>query len=84
MSHMIIAILIGLASSPALAITSDMPDQNIYSKEFKLLDAYSNGKLSAMEIKKDELFNGGGFTKADKNRNSSLSEDEYATYKYKV
>jgi hyperosmotically inducible periplasmic protein len=84
MRHTIIAILIGLTSAPALAITSDMPDQNIYTKEFKLLDANSNGKLSATEIKKDELFNDGGFAKADKNRNGSLSEDEYATYKSKV
>ena len=80
----ITALLIGLASAPVLAITSDMPDQNIYTKEFKLLDINSNGKLSAAEIKKDELFNGGGFAKADKNRNGSLSEDEYATYKSKV
>ena len=84
MRHTIIAFLISLASAPVSAITSDMPDQNIYSKEFKLLDANSNGKLSATEIKKDELFNGGGFAKADKNHNGSLSEDEYATYKSKV
>ena len=84
MCHIIIAVLIGLASAPALAITADMPDQNIYTKEFKLLDVNSNGKLSATEIKKDELFNGGGFAKADKNHNGSLNEDEYATYKSKV
>ena len=77
-------LLIGLASPPALAITSDMPDQNIYSKEFKLLDTDSNGKLSAAEIKKDELFDGGGFGKADTNNTRSLSKDEYATYKSKV
>ena len=77
-------LLIGLASSPALAITSDMPDQNIYSKEFKLLDTDSNGKLSSAEISKDELFNGGGFGKADTNNTRSLSKDEYATYKSKV
>jgi hyperosmotically inducible periplasmic protein len=84
MRYTMIAFLIGLASPPALAITSDMPDQNIYTKEFKLLDANINGKLSATEIKKDELFNDGGFAKADKNHNGSLSEDEYATYKSKV
>ena len=79
-----IVILISLVSLPALAITSDMPDQNIYTKEFELLDANNNGKLTATEIKKDALFNGGGFAKADKNQNGSLSEDEYSTYKSKV
>ena len=79
-----IVILISLVSSPALAITSDMPDQNIYTKEFELLDANNNGKLTATEIKKDALFNGGGFAKADKNHNGSLSEDEYSTYKSKA
>ncbi len=84
LKNVTISLVLGLASSPALAITSDMPDQNIYAKEFKLLDTNSNGKLSAAEIKKDELFNGGGFAKADKNRNGNLNEDEYATYKSKV
>lgn len=84
LKNLTISLVLGLASSPALAITSDMPDQNIYAKEFKLLDTNSNGKLSAAEIKKDELFNGGGFAKADKNRNGNLNEDEYATYKSKV
>ena len=73
-----------LASPPILAITSDMPEQNIYVKEFKLLDANGNDKLSATEVKKDALFNGNGFASADKNHNGSLSEDEYATYKSKV
>ena len=79
-----IVILISLVSLPALAITSDMPDQNIYTKEFELLDVNNNGKLTATEIKKDASFNDGGFAKADKNHNSSLSEDEYATYKSKL
>lgn len=84
MRQPIIAMLISLVSAPALAITSDMPDQNIYTKEFKLLDTNSNGKLSVAEFKKDALFDGGGFAQADKNRNGSLSENEYATYKSKV
>ena len=78
-------LLIGLASPPVLAASiDDMRGQNGYDNEFKLLDKDSNGKLSATEIKKDELFGGGGFAKADKNRNGSLNKDEYVTYKSKV
>jgi hyperosmotically inducible periplasmic protein len=81
----IITIIIGLASAPVLAVsTDDMRDQNGYNREFKLLDVDSNGKLNAAEIKKDELFNGGGFGKADTNNTGSLSKDEYATYKSNV
>ncbi|MGQ0442447.1 MAG: BON domain-containing protein, partial [Methylophilaceae bacterium] len=76
--------LTGLVSMPILAITPDPSDQNIYQREFKLLDADSNSKLSATEIKQDPLFDGGGFAKADKNRNGSLSQDEFATYKSAV
>ena len=49
-----------------------------------MLDTDSNGKLSAAEISKDELFDGGGFGKADVNKSGSLSKDEYAGYKSKV
>jgi hyperosmotically inducible protein len=84
MRHTMIAFFIAVTSAPVFAITADMPDQNIYTKEFKLLDVNSNGKLSTTEIKKDELFDDGGFAKADKNHNGSLSEDEYATFKSKV
>ena len=78
-------LLIGLASAPVLAASvDDMRGQNGYNNEFKLLDLDSNGKLSAIEIKKDELFDGGGFAKADKNHNGSLNKDEYTTYKSKI
>lgn len=75
---------IHLASAPALAVTPDLIDQNAYRREFMLLDLDSNGSLNATEIKKDHVFDGGGFAKADKNRNSALNKDEYATYKSKV
>ena len=65
-SFLLSGLSLSLASMPVLAITSDMPDQNIYTKEFKLLDTNNNGKLSATEIKKDELFNSGGFAKETK------------------
>lgn len=76
---------IGLQASPVLAVTMDeMRGQNGYEREFKMLDADGNGKLSAAEIKKDGLFDGGGFGKADKNHNGSLSQGEFAEYKSKV
>jgi hyperosmotically inducible periplasmic protein len=76
--------LTGLASPSVLAITPDPSNQDMYTREFKLLDVDNNEKLSAAEIKKDNLFNGGGFGKADKNHNGSLTKDEYATYKSAV
>ena len=80
----IFAILIGLASLPVLANFTDEINQTGYQREFKLLDADGNGKLKLSEIKKDELFDGGGFGKADKNHNGSLNQDEYATHKSAV
>ncbi|MDX1915837.1 MAG: BON domain-containing protein [Methylophilus sp.] len=55
--------------------------QSGYSQEFKALDSNGDGKLSATEVGKDTLFEKGGFAKADKNHNHSLSEDEYSAYK---
>jgi len=78
------AIVLGFMSMTALAITPDPADQSGYKREFTLLDVDGNGKLSASEIQKDALFDGGGFGKADKNGNKSLSENEYATYKSAV
>ena len=78
-------LLIGLVSAPVLAASvDDMRGQNGYDNEFKLLDKDSNGKLSAAEIKKDALFDGGGFARADKNHNGSLNKNEYTTYKSKI
>ena len=79
-----LGLVMGLASFSVFAITPDPSDQNIYQREFKLLDADSNSKLSASEVTKDPIFDGGGFGKADKNHNGSLTQDEYATYKSAV
>ncbi len=81
----ILIVTIGLQAAPVLAVTmEEMRGQNGYEREFKLLDVDGNGKLSAAEIRKDGLFDGGGFGKADKNHNGSLSQDEFAEYKSKV
>ena len=73
-----------LASAPALAVSVDEMNPNGYQREFKALDTDNNGKLSATEIKSDSLFDDGGFNKADKNHNGSLSENEFETYKSAV
>ncbi len=72
---------VGLISLPSLSVTVDDMHQTSFQKDFKALDIDGNGRLNATEIKKDELFNKGGFAKADKNHNGSLSENEYANFK---
>lgn len=75
------ALFFVLTSLPVFALTPDPADQNIYQREFKLLDVDGDGKLSAAEIKKDSSFDFKSFTLADTNHNGSLSLDEYATHK---
>lgn len=78
------AFVLACAHSSAYAMTPDAVNQTGYQREFKFLDADGNGKLSAKETSKDTLFDGGGFGKADVNRNRSLDADEFATFKSKV
>ena len=80
-----IGLAISLESLPVLAegLTDNMTQAN-YQNEFNLLDVDKDGKLSATEIKKDSTFDFAGFSKADKNHNGSLNQDEYATYKSAV
>jgi hyperosmotically inducible periplasmic protein len=70
-----------LISLPVFAGMTDEINQSNYQREFKFLDVDGNGKLSTEELKKDEVFDNGGFSKADKNHDGKLSEDEYASYK---
>ncbi len=79
------AILFALTSAPVLAAgLTENTTQSPYQKEFSVLDVEKDGKLSASEIKKDSTFDFAGFSKADKNHNGSLNQDEYATYKSAV
>jgi len=79
--YIFFTLLISMLSAPAFATLTDEINQSSYQRDFKFLDTDSNDKLSASEVQKDKLFEDGGFSKADKNHNGSLSEDEYATYK---
>lgn len=78
------AVALMCVQTSSLAMTPDAVNQTGYQREFKFLDTDANGKLSAKEVSKDPLFDGGGFGKADINRNQSLDADEFATYKSKV
>lgn len=66
-----------------LAITPELMNQTSYQREFNVLDANGDGKLTAAETVKDDIVKN-GFAKADKNNNRTLDEDEFATYKSKV
>jgi hyperosmotically inducible protein len=78
------AILIGLASAPVLAFSTDEINQTSLQRDFKMLDVDGDGKLSASEIKKDSMYDFSSFSKADKNHNGSLNYDEYSTHKSAV
>jgi len=75
-----------MLSTQVFAVTIDEMhgQQAPYEQAFKALDTDANGKLSAKEVAKDKDFAKGAFAKADKNRNGSLDQDEFATYKSKV
>ena len=75
-----LCISIGLGVPPVLAATSDLIDQNGYHANFKTLDTDGNGKLSYAEASKEKLFKD-GFSRADKNKDNTLSYDEFANYK---
>lgn len=68
----------------AHAMTPDVNEQTGYNREFRLLDADTNDKLSAKEASKDPIFGGSGFAKADRNRDHTLDKEEFATYKSAV
>jgi hyperosmotically inducible periplasmic protein len=80
----LLTVILSAISLSILAETPDLIDQNGYRKEFKSWDTDNNTKLSPSELKDDKYFNSGGFAKADKNKNGSLNEDEYSTYKSDV
>ena len=79
-----LGLAISLASTSVLAFNSDEINQTSLQRDFKMLDVDSDGKLSATEIKKDSMFDFSSFSKADKNHNGSLNQDEYSTHKSAV
>jgi len=79
----ILFMAIGLNATPILAAEPTMIDQGGYHADFTKLDADSDGSLSYSEVKNEKYFKD-GFSKADKNKNNTLSYDEYAAYKSEV
>ena len=55
-------------------------DENPIAAEFNKLDVNSDNKLSAEELKSDSFYKG-SFAGADKNKNASLSQEEYTAHK---
>lgn len=74
-----------LLAGQAEAVTIDeMRDQSPYAGAFGALDANGDAKLTPAEATKDKDLPKAGFARADKNRNGSLDQDEFATYKSQV
>jgi hyperosmotically inducible periplasmic protein len=67
----------------AVTIDEMRGEQAPYAQAFKALDSDGNGKLSKKEATKDKDVKN-AFSKADKNHNGSLDQDEFAAYKSKV
>lgn len=81
----LVAVFGVMLSTQAVAVTIDemRGEQAPYAQAFKALDSDGNGKLSKKEATKDKDIKN-AFSKADKNHNGSLDQDEFAAYKSKV
>lgn len=81
----LVAVFGVMLSTQAFAVTIDemRGEQAPYAQAFKALDSDGNGKLSKKEAAKDKDIKN-AFSRADKNHNGSLDQDEFAAYKSKV
>lgn len=81
----LVAVFGVMLSTEAFAVTIDemRGEQAPYAQAFKALDSDGNGKLSKKEATKDKDIKN-AFSRADKNHNGSLDQDEFAAYKSKV
>ncbi len=81
----LVAVFGVMLSTQAFAVTIDemRGEQAPYAQAFKALDSDGNGKLSKKEATKDKDIKN-AFSRADKNHNGSLDQDEFAAYKSKV
>lgn len=81
----LVAVFGVMLSTQVFAVTIDemRGEQAPYAQAFKALDSDGNGKLSKKEATKDKDIKS-AFSKADKNHNGSLDQDEFAAYKSKV
>jgi len=81
----LVAVFGVMLSTQTFAVTIDemRVEQAPYAQAFKALDSDGNGKLSKKEATKDKDIKN-AFSKADKNHNGSLDQDEFAAYKSKV
>ncbi|MBF4992261.1 BON domain-containing protein [Methylophilus sp. QUAN] len=81
----LVAVFGVMLNTQAFAVTIDemRGEQAPYAQAFKALDSDGNGKLSKKEATKDKDIKN-AFSRADKNHNGSLDQDEFAAYKSKV
>lgn len=81
---LILSLAFGAASMQAFAFdTDDIQDGQVpLAAEFKKLDINSNDLLTRMEAKKDKVFaKKSHFNMADKDKDGTLDQNEYANYK---
>lgn len=85
MKKSVVWVSLWVLSQSAWAVTvEELRGQTPYQQAFRSLDENGDAKLSKAEASKDSAFGKGGFAKADKNRNGSLSEEEFSGYKSTV
>ncbi len=79
----LLALLMAGASVQAFAFDTDQIQQNqsAYAEQFNQLDVSGNGLLTWGEAKKDKSLNSKHFTRADKDNDHALDQEEYAEIK---
>lgn len=79
----LLASIIAIGSTSAMAFDTDKVknEQTPLASEFVSLDVSANGELTAKEASVDTLFTHNNFVKADVDKNGTLNQNEYVTYK---
>lgn len=85
-TNVLAATFICIASTHAMAFDTDeiKDNQAPLSTEFNQLDKSGDGLLSYTEASEDKLFTKKRFAKADVDKDGTLDQDEYSTYKSKA
>lgn len=77
-----VTMALGIAGLGSISFAaSDDLDENPSIVDFKALDVDGNGKLTRAEAAKDKLFTRANFNSADTDKDGTLTQDEYTSYK---